>query len=297
MTPSVTITYLHHSGFTAVVANTLLVFDYWEGEKGELPEAWRLTSEKLEKYDRVYVFISHTHPDHMDPKVFSFKCSRPITYIVSYDAPIGTRGRRIAPGDVLELDSLVTVRAFGSTDLGVSFLVEADGVRLFHAGDLNLWHWRQESTLKQIEAAEHAFEEALSPLIGQTVDVAMFPVDPRQGPMFDAGANQFILSVKPKLMIPMHFQGRGEVAIDFARRARSKLTEVLALTRPGESVEASFQEKEVTFTLITPKVSAAPVQPLVTAMTDQKDPEPREINLKAFDGSDPFADTDLPVEL
>ena len=129
MTPSATITYLHHSGFTAVVANTLLVFDYWEGEKGDLPEHWRLTGEKLDKYDRVYVFISHTHPDHMDPKVFTWKCGRPITYIVSYDAPIGTRGRRIAPGDVMELDSLITVKAFGSTDLGVSFLVEAGGVR------------------------------------------------------------------------------------------------------------------------------------------------------------------------
>lgn len=297
MTPSVTITYLHHSGFTAVAANTLLVFDYWEGENGELPEHLRLTGDKLEKYDRVYVFISHTHPDHMDPKVFSLKCSRPITYIVSYDAPIGTRGRRIAPGDTIELDSHITVKAFGSTDLGVSFLVEADGVNIFHAGDLNLWHWRQESTLKQIEAAERSFEEALNPLIGQRVDVGMFPVDPRQGPMFDAGANQFILSVKPKLMIPMHFQGRSEVAVDFARRARTKQTEVLALTKPGEAVEAAFREKEVTFTLITPKASAAPAQPLITAMTDDRDPEPREINLNAFDGSDPFADTDLPVEL
>lgn len=297
MTPSVTITYLHHSGFTAVVANTLLVFDYWEGEKGELSQAWRLTAEKLERYDRVYVFISHAHPDHMDPAVFTWKCSRPITYIVSYDAPIGTRGRRIAPGDELALDSLIKVRAFASTDLGVSFLVEAGGVRIFHAGDLNLWHWRQESSLKQIEAAEKAFEEALAPLIGQPVDVGMFPVDPRQGPMFDAGANQFILSVKPKLMIPMHFQGRGEVAADFARRSRTKHTEVLALTKPGEAVEATFQEKEVTYTLITPKASAASVQPLTTAMVEDKAPEPREINLKAYDGSDPFADTDLPVDL
>lgn len=298
MEATVDLTYLHHSGFTVRVENTLLVFDYWEGEKGELPPAWRLDSEKLEAYDRVYVFISHAHPDHLDPAVFAWRVSRPITYIVSYDAPIGTRGRRMAPGDELALDSRITVKSFGSTDLGVSFLVEAAGVNLFHAGDLNLWHWRQESTLKQIEAAEQAFEEAMAPLVGRRVDIAMFPVDPRQGPLFDAGANHFILAVKPRLLIPMHWQGRGEVAVDFARRARTKQTEVLALTHPGETVEAFFGEAETTFTLILPK-AAPSVPPLETAMTRQEEepPKPKDVSLKAYDASDPFADTDLPVDL
>ena len=285
MEKNVTVSYLHHSGFTVALANTLLVFDYWEGEKGELPPAWRLNDAKLRDYDRVYVFISHNHPDHLDPVVYTWKPDGAITYIVSHETPIGTRGRRMAPGDVLVLDTDLTVKAFDSTDLGVSYLVELDGVRIFHAGDLNLWHWRQESTLKQIEAAEQAFTSAMAPIEKEKVDIAMFPVDPRQGAMFDAGANQFILSVKPKLMIPMHFQGRGEVAQDFARRARTKHTEVLALTHPGDRVEALLTADESQFTLITAK-----------ELPPAKEAE-KPLEIKSHDESDPFADTDLPVDL
>lgn len=31
------------------------------------------------------------------------------------------------------------VKAFDSTDEGLSYLVEMDGIRIFHAGDLNNW--------------------------------------------------------------------------------------------------------------------------------------------------------------
>lgn len=287
METKVTVSYLHHSGFTIAFDKTLLVFDYWEGEKGELPPEWRLNDAKLNAYDRVYVFISHNHPDHLDPVVYTWKPDAAITYIVSHETPIGTRGRRMAPGDVLALDTDLIVKAFDSTDLGVSYLVDVNGVRIFHAGDLNLWHWRQESTLKQIEAAEQAFESAMAPIVKEKIDIAMFPVDPRQGPMFDSGANHFILAVKPRLFLPMHFQGRGEVAVDFARRARTKHTEVLALTQPGDRVEALITEEESQFTLIAAKK-------LLPVKEAEKN---RETDLKSHDDSDPFADTDLPVDL
>lgn len=77
------------------------------------------------------------------------------------------------------------MKAYQSTDLGVAFLVEAYGLRIFHAGDLNLWHWRQESTIREIEAAEKDFYDALEPLKNERIDVAMFPVDPRQGLMYE----------------------------------------------------------------------------------------------------------------
>ena len=51
----------------------------------------------------------------------------------------------------------------------------------------------------------------------QKIDVAFFPVDPRQGSMYDAGAGYFIMTVKPKVFIPMHFQGRPDVALRFCR--------------------------------------------------------------------------------
>ena len=142
MDRKLTITYYLHSGFSVAMEDVLLVFDYWTGEQGELPQDKRITPEFLRTFREVYVFISHEHPDHLDPVVFTWRTEVPITYIVSADMPIGTRGKRMAPGDALTLSPRVQVKAFDSTDLGVSFLVDLAGVKVFHAGDLNFWHWR-----------------------------------------------------------------------------------------------------------------------------------------------------------
>ena len=212
------IVYYYNSGFSVQVGSTLFIFDYWEGENRSLSASVRIRPELLKAYERIYVFISHAHPDHLDPVVYTWaKEGLPITYIVSSDMPIGTIGKRLAPLQEKQLTQDIWVKAYQSTDLGVAFLVEAYGLRIFHAGDLNLWHWRQESTLREIEAAEKDFYDALEPLKGEHIDVAMFPVDPRQGLMYDAGANHFILTEKPRVFIPMHWQDRPEVAIDFAR--------------------------------------------------------------------------------
>ena len=212
------IIYHYHSGFSVQVGGTLLVFDYWEGEGRSLAQVGRITPSFLKAFEKIYVFISHAHPDHLDPIVYTWESEGlPITYVVSSDMPVGTRGKRLAPLQEKELSPDISVKAFQSTDLGVAFLVRAYGMNIFHAGDLNLWHWRQESTLREIEAAENAYYEAIEPIKGERIDVCMFPVDPRQGLMYDAGANHFILTMKPRVFIPMHWQERPEVAIDFAR--------------------------------------------------------------------------------
>ena len=240
----VKITYYYHSGFSAQVGDTLLLFDYWEGTDRKLAPSLRITPDYLRNFGQVFVFISHAHPDHLDPVVLTWaKEDLPITYIVSGDMPIGIVGKRLAPLQEKQLTRDVTVKAFQSTDLGVAFLVRAYGLNIFHAGDLNLWHWRQESTLREIEEAEAAFYDAMEPLKKESIDVAMFPVDPRQGAMYDAGANHFIMTEKPRVFIPMHWQERAEVAVDFARRGKTPQTEVLALTKPG--MEQTVRHKQV----------------------------------------------------
>ena len=227
------VTHYYHSGFSIAHQKNLLVFDYWRGEEGELTEDLQLTEEILRSYHQVFVFISHEHPDHMDPIVFSWHKLGHISYIVSSDMPVGTRGKRMAPGDELVLCDSVSVKAFDSTDLGVSFLVDFDGLRFFHAGDLNFWHWRDESTMQEITEAEEDFRKALDPIQKESVDVAFFPVDPRQGTMFEAGADSFILSVKPRLLIPMHYFHRADIAMEYARTASNRSTEVLAMPEYG----------------------------------------------------------------
>ena len=281
------LTYYMHSGFSCAVGDTLLVFDYWRGEHDELPDAARITAEQLRGFKKVYVFISHSHPDHFDPIVYSWREEAPVTYIVSHELPVGTRGKRMYPGDTLSFEDGLTVSAYDSTDLGVSFLVDVAGIRVFHAGDLNFWHWREESTLAEIEEAETAFRTAVAPLErlsrepDGTIDVAFFPVDPRQGSLFDAGANYFIMSCKPRLMIPMHFWERAEIAVEFARRGRTRETEIIAMTRPGENVVLEFDAEGFMPVNLPP----APIY------------EPQQVDPSVHDGPDPFVDTDLPVTL
>lgn len=289
------ITYYHHSGFSAALDDTLLIFDYWTGEHGELPFSKRITPELLSKYKEIVVFISHEHPDHMDPAVFEWRKDFPVTYIVSHDMPVGTRGKRMAPGDSLTVSENVSVRAFESTDLGVSFLVDLKGIKIFHAGDLNFWHWREESTLKEIEEAEQDFNQAVEPLKGESIDVAFFPVDPRQGRLFDAGANTFILSVKPRLLIPMHFWGRAEIAVEFARRARCRETEILAMTRYGEQIRLQFEDDGY----LTIHLLSAPEAVPVAEMPQVEAPQVNQadVNLQGYEEDDPFSETDLPIKM
>lgn len=285
------IIYHYHSGFSVQVGGTLLVFDYWEGEDRSLSQVGRINTKFLSAFEKIYVFISHAHPDHLDPIVYMWEHEGlPVSYIVAGDMPVGTRGKRLNPGQEKQLDDQLSVKAFPSTDLGVAFLVKAYGLHIFHAGDLNLWHWRQESTLREIEAAEQAFYEAVEPIRSEYIDVAMFPVDPRQGMMYDAGANHFILTMKPRVFIPMHWQDRPEVAIDFARRARSSTTEVLALTRPGVVANLSFRDAVLDIHIIEPPkdFDDLPLAP-------SRRPEPS--STLPGESEDPFADSDLPVDL
>lgn len=295
MDRKLTVTYYHHSGFSVAMVDILLVFDYWTGEHGELPEDKRITVDFLNQFRQVYVFISHEHPDHLDPVVFTWRSEAPVTYIVSADMPVGTRGKRMAPGDNLTLSPEVSVKAFDSTDLGVSFLVDIQGVHVFHAGDLNFWHWREESTVKEIEEADDAFRQAVEPIAREKIDLAFFPVDARQGLMYDAGANYFIMCVKPRLLIPMHFWGRAEIAMEFARRSRCRQTEVMALTRYGEQISLDFTDDGyIDVSLLTPPevVVSSRTAPIELPVVEL--PEPRT---PAYDPEDPFSDTDLPVDI
>ena len=99
--------------------------------------------------------------------------------------------------------------------------------------------------------------------------------------MFDAGANHFIMAVKPRMFIPMHWLNRREIALDYARRAKTRYTEVIALTHPREQMDVTFRDTSISW-----KVSTAAL------------PEKEEVTLDSLNQEDnPFAESDLPVSL
>ncbi|MGB7595267.1 MAG: MBL fold metallo-hydrolase [Erysipelotrichaceae bacterium] len=204
------ITYIHHSGVMVELKEAVLLFDYWKGDF-TFPTGKRRT-----------VFISHAHHDHYNPAVLEMDA------MVIADASIPNRGKdmySVHPGDVLKLDDL-TVHVYGSTDEGVSFMVEADGKRIFHAGDLNYWHWRDESTYDEIKEAQSKFDAEIAKIPLLRLDLAMFPVDARMGSGFYEGADLFIAKFRPEYFLPIHFTSHIGRVDEFARSSQNS-TKVL----------------------------------------------------------------------
>ena len=285
MAATAVVTYFHNSSFMVRIGKTLLIFDYWRGEDNRLPLETLLTEHDMAGMENILIFVSTSRPDHFDQVIYTFNFDKlPITYVVGDDLPIGNRGKRIKEGDTLNVGG-VKVTAYASTDVsGISLYVTVGSINIFYAGDLNFWHWREESTLREVMEAERAFNKAVEPLEALPVDIAMFPVDPRQGGMYDAGANHFLMTVKPRVMFPMHFQDRNEIAVNYARHARNRYTEAIALTKPREQAEIVFDDTRLTVTVTAP----APFRMTAPKADVRLDPTPEE---------DPFSDTDLPVEI
>ena len=95
----------------------------------------------------VTVFSSHVHADHFAPFVLKWAHEIPgIRYVLSYDIDAGSTANvtKAYPNMTYDVGGL-KVRTLKSTDEGVAFIVEAEGLKLFHAGDLNWWHWEGEA--------------------------------------------------------------------------------------------------------------------------------------------------------
>lgn len=234
--------YVYHSGFILENDNIVVVIDYykdsgWKGKEGTVHEYLR----NMEK--RMYILASHAHPDHFNPEIFGWSEKKNLRYILSSDI---RKGNKEWEDDVVWLDKgetwqddFLRIKAYGSTDVGISFLLHTEGKRIFHAGDLNNWHWREESTEQEVEEAEKAFlrEVAVLAKDADFLDLAMFPVDPRLGADYMSGAKQFIDRIPVRKFVPMHFWERYEKANAFREYAENHGTEFIVLTHPGMSVE------------------------------------------------------------
>ena len=64
--------------------------------------------------------------------------------------------------------------------------------------------------------------------------------------MYDAGAGYFIMTVKPKIFIPMHFQGRSDVAARFAVIGETTHTHVVALQNAGDHIDLHVPDTDET---------------------------------------------------
>lgn len=237
------LTYINHSGFAIEADGYAILIDYYR-DTGKAPYNGFVHEELLNRAGTLYILASHFHPDHFNPDVLKWKTEKKdIVYIFSKD--ILKRGRAgkadavyLNKGDTFQ-DTNLSIEAFGSTDVGISLMIKAEGKLIFHAGDLNNWHWQDESTAEEAYEAEKAYLKEVDDIIKATdhLDLAMFPVDPRIGSDFMRGARQFVDRIKVGIFVPMHFWERPAEVMTFGPYAESRGARYALMSIPGEGTD------------------------------------------------------------
>ncbi|MCM1290375.1 MAG: MBL fold metallo-hydrolase [Prevotella sp.] len=261
------LTYIWHDGFILESDMAFFIFDLWIANSNIESFFQSITNKIRRQKKSVYVLVSHHHKDHFDKRIFNLLNLLPdhnIHFILSHDTCKSIRymlrpdsifkGQKIPqsnytelrPGDVYT-DNLVTISAFASTDIGNSYILQSEGKIIFHAGDLNAWVWKEESTQKEVATAIRDFEKILYKIAESfsKVDLAMFPVDSRIGKEYWEGASRFVRTIKTKRFIPMHFEladnesqrrQRQQDAQKFESYANPDFGDYISLTSPGDSI-------------------------------------------------------------
>ena len=227
------ISMLGHSGFLVEGNRACLVFDLFTDEKGILDEL------PIGKKDTIF-FVSHAHSDHYNKKIFSLAQGGSVAYVLDS----GVKPAKAAnvtlmkKGDSAEIFGAL-VRAFGSTDMGLSFLVEFEGKTIFHAGDLNDWYWEEESTPEELLHDEGWFLREIEPLQDARPDVAFLPVDARLGGHALRGPLHFARAMQPELIVPMHLAGGYNLPGELAEALQDEKLkiEVAELFHPGDTMQ------------------------------------------------------------
>ena len=234
------VSYIDHSGFLVELPGLTLLFDWWKGDLPPLPSGPLL------------VFASHRHPDHFDPRIFALDDGqRDVRFLLGKGIHLTDRNRKkwglsekaaadcrvLSGGESASPLPGVTVEALPSTDEGVAFLVTAEGRTVFHAGDLNWWHWEGEDVSWNTEMALH-FQEFTAPLRGRHIDLAMLPLDPRLGvPYAYWGLLRFLELMDVRHLLPMHQWEQPEITDEFLRAYPQYAPITTVIRREGEIFE------------------------------------------------------------
>lgn len=221
------VTYLGHSGFLLEMEDAFFLFDYY---KGEFPP--------MDTGKRMIVFVSHGHYDHYRREIFSLRQQfEKICFVISSDISVREEEDVISVRPNEEREVMGSrIRTLRSTDEGVAFLVKYGGKTIYHAGDLNWWHWEGEPE-EYNTAMRRAYQSEINKLHGEMIDIAFVPVDPRLGEQYCWGLDCFMKRTDTKKVFPMHFWENYEV---FDRLALEKCVQsyedrIVRIEREGQS--------------------------------------------------------------
>ena len=228
------VTFLDHSGFLVEFKDAYFLFDYY---KGDLP--------KFNPDKKMYVFASHAHYDHYRKDIFKLQEDvAEITFLLSSDiltdqalqgATDSSRILQMAPGEQRKVGN-ARIQTLRSTDEGVAFLVDYAGKTIYHAGDLNWWHWEGEPE-EENEEMGRAYRAEINRIQGKRIDLAFVPVEPRLEKQYFWGLDYFMKHTDTRIVFPMHFWGDYTI---FDRLAGEKCTQeyvsnIIRIERAGQT--------------------------------------------------------------
>ena len=247
------VTFLAHSGFLVEWERFYTLFDFY---RGELPP--------LDANKPLLVFVSHSHEDHFDPRIFRIEHPE-VRYYLSRDIRLTERRRRalgvsdalferttlLRPDELFVTEAAgepMTIRTIKSTDTGDAFLLSCEGKLVYHAGDNNWWHWESEGApycreMEQLyrrsieKLAQDVRDEAEDNGVAAVLEAAMVPMDPRLEDAFGLGAEHLMREVAVKKLFPMHLWDKFDWIDRFLREHPEREAQVVRIRRDGESFE------------------------------------------------------------
>lgn len=204
--------YLGHSGWAIKTKKNLLIFDYWgHGSKVKNP----VLSFESENKD-VYVFVSHNHSDHFDPVIYEWeKACENIHYIFGWKVSPDQKTTSLEPREKIMVKNL-EILTIKSTDKGVGFLVNVDGLVIFHAGDHENGEGIWDAYADEIDFLSQNVK---------SIDLAFIPVARDKGKWWDysnKGSFYLIEKLQPRVLFPMHALGQEQFYKEFAAEAARK---------------------------------------------------------------------------
>jgi ankyrin repeat protein/L-ascorbate metabolism protein UlaG (beta-lactamase superfamily) len=218
--------YTGHCGWVVKTRNHLLIFDYWN--RGTNPATPCLANghvdpEEIGDLD-VTVFVTHEHGDHFDTTIFDWenRIDR-IRYVYGF-RPEETREYMrtgyngpaydyVGPRETTSLGGM-KISTIAANDAGVGFLIEVDGITIYHAGDHAGW----------AEGEKQGYLDEIDYLAGFAgeIDLAFLNVTGCHAHDPDAlreGTYYTLEKLEPKVVIPTHASTREYVYFEAAERA------------------------------------------------------------------------------
>lgn len=238
------VTFIKHSGFLVETAFSYFLFDYY---KGAVPV--------LDRTKPLVVFVSHNHRDHYNPVVFDLFEDYPwVHYVLDKDCGIKWKIRECADRGIDLTARLTRVRknqkyeltmpdgnvlyitTLRSTDAGVAYLLDQNGCRIYHAGDLSHWIWEDKPEEYNQRMAER-YRREMAKLRGTSVDLAFVPLDPRLLGDTPVGLEIFLENVQAGKVFPMHLWEKFSVIRRFVKEHPQYKDNIVQLSRNNETVE------------------------------------------------------------